>query len=124
MDLVRPQVAQRLMRHSDYRTTLKHYTVLGLSDTAAAIDQVPRIGAAEVAAETGTDAVGARSAYDSNEGAKRGYSGATPCVDGTVEKRSLSKSKPRTHANLHTAMRGSALKRVKGLEPSTFSLGS
>ena len=52
---IAPQVAQRLMRHSDYRTTLKHYTVLGLSDTAAAIDQVPGIGQAEVAAKTGTD---------------------------------------------------------------------
>src|SRR5262245_56057002 len=34
---VAPQIAQRIMRHSDYRTTLKHYTVLGLRDTAAAI---------------------------------------------------------------------------------------
>ncbi|MBP6473572.1 MAG: tyrosine-type recombinase/integrase, partial [Chloroflexi bacterium] len=32
---VTPQVAQRIMRHSDYRTTLKHYTVLGLTDTSA-----------------------------------------------------------------------------------------
>jgi hypothetical protein len=27
---VAPQIAQRIMRHGDYRTTLKHYTVLGL----------------------------------------------------------------------------------------------
>lgn len=40
---VTPQVAQRIMRHSDYRTTLKHYTVLGLTDTAAAIDRLPGI---------------------------------------------------------------------------------
>ena len=31
---VAPQIAQRIMRHADYRTTLKHYTVLGLADTA------------------------------------------------------------------------------------------
>lgn len=36
---VTPQVAQRIMRHGDYRTTLKHYTVLGLTDTAAAMDR-------------------------------------------------------------------------------------
>ena len=35
---VAPQVAQRLMRHSDYRTTLSHYTNLGLKDTAAAVN--------------------------------------------------------------------------------------
>ncbi len=37
---VAPQVAQRIMRHGDYKTTLKHYTVLGLSDSAAAIEQL------------------------------------------------------------------------------------
>jgi integrase len=39
-----PQVAQRIMRHSDYSTTLKHYTRLELSDTAKAMAQVPRVG--------------------------------------------------------------------------------
>jgi len=34
---VAPQVAQRVMRHSDYRTTAKHYTVLDLADTANAV---------------------------------------------------------------------------------------
>jgi hypothetical protein len=38
-----PQVAQRIMRHSDYKTTLAHYTVLGLTDTAKAISQLPDI---------------------------------------------------------------------------------
>lgn len=38
-----PQVAQRIMRHGDYRTTLKHYTVLGLVDTAAAMDRLPGV---------------------------------------------------------------------------------
>ena len=40
---VTPQVAQRIMRHGAYRTTLKHYTVLGLTDTAAAMDRIPGI---------------------------------------------------------------------------------
>jgi integrase len=38
---VAPQVAQRIMRHSDYRTTLKHYTMLSLADTTAAMHQLP-----------------------------------------------------------------------------------
>ena len=41
---VAPQLAQRLMRYSDYRTTLSHYTVLGLTDTAAAISKLPGVG--------------------------------------------------------------------------------
>jgi integrase len=40
---VAPQVAQRIMRHSDYRTTIKHYTRLELSDTAAAVRALPTI---------------------------------------------------------------------------------
>ena len=37
---VAPQIAQKIMRHADYRTTLKHYTSLGLSDTAAALGRL------------------------------------------------------------------------------------
>ncbi len=52
---VTPQVAQRIMRHSDYRTTLKHYAVLGLTDTAAAMDRLPGIARERQAnAATGT----------------------------------------------------------------------
>ncbi len=51
---VAPQVAQQILRHSDYKTTLKHYTVLGLSDTAKAINQLPAIGDPQRDAATGT----------------------------------------------------------------------
>jgi hypothetical protein len=40
---VAPQLAQRIMRHADYRTTQKHYTVVGITDTAKAIEQLPAI---------------------------------------------------------------------------------
>ena len=39
----KPQVAREIMRHANYATTLKHYTVLGLMDTAAAIEDLPDI---------------------------------------------------------------------------------
>jgi len=54
---VAPQVAQRIMRHSDYRTTQKHYTVLGLNDTTAAIDTLPDIQRPQDGSQqaTGTD---------------------------------------------------------------------
>ena len=53
---VAPQIAQRIMRHGDYRTTLKHYTVLGLVDTAKAINALPSIRTpqADALAATGT----------------------------------------------------------------------
>ena len=40
---VAPQIAMRIMRHSDYKTTLAHYTVLGLTDTSRAIEALPEI---------------------------------------------------------------------------------
>lgn len=39
-----PQVAQKIMRHSDYRTTLKHYTVIGIETSLNAIAKIPGIG--------------------------------------------------------------------------------
>ncbi len=54
---VTPQVAQKIMRHSDYRTTLKSYTVLSLHDSAGAMNKIPTINAPkpEEAKATGTD---------------------------------------------------------------------
>lgn len=66
---VAPQIAQRIMRHSDYRTTLRHYTVLGLDDTAKAVAQLPSVPtsgrAFELAAATGTE----------------GFAGSLPVLD-------------------------------------------
>jgi integrase len=54
---VAPQIAQRILRHRDYRTTLRHYTVLGLADTAAALQRLPAIGPHQ-ADETKTGSAG------------------------------------------------------------------
>ena len=53
---VAPQVAQRLLRHSTYSTTLKHYTSLSLMDDAAALERLPAVGSAatDSARATGT----------------------------------------------------------------------
>ncbi len=40
---IAPQIAQKIMRHSDYRTTLSHYTILGLADTSKAINSLPEV---------------------------------------------------------------------------------
>ena len=42
------------MRHSNYRTILKHYAVLGLTDATRGMDQVPSIGKSKPNATTGT----------------------------------------------------------------------
>jgi len=51
---VAPQIAQRIMRHSDYKTTLRHYTILGLTDTAAAMDRLPGVGTPETERQAAT----------------------------------------------------------------------
>ncbi len=77
------QSAQSIMRHADYRTTLKHYTVLGLTDTAQAIDQLPDIGppATDAAQATGTDdsrVLIERQQYRQQRKRESAQSGATP----------------------------------------------
>jgi hypothetical protein len=54
---VAPQIAQQIIRHSNYKTTLKHYTVPGLTDTAKAIEELTRLGtpAGESVEATGTN---------------------------------------------------------------------
>lgn len=42
------------MRRADYRTTLKHYTVIGISDTGKAINQLSPIKSEQREAATGT----------------------------------------------------------------------
>lgn len=65
---VTPQVAQRIMRHSDYRTTLKHYTVLGLTDTTAAMDRLPGIASERQShAATGTTDTAPKALPDSTQ---------------------------------------------------------
>ena len=60
---VAPQVARQIMRHSDYKTTLQHYTVLGLNDTAKAMEKLPVITSqsGNTARATGTDDATAKS---------------------------------------------------------------
>ena len=74
---VAPQIAQRIMRHSDYRTTLRHYTVLGLSDTAKAVEALPAIRTGPRKAATGTgDAQPPQ--YPQQYGRETARVGATP----------------------------------------------
>ena len=51
---VAPQLAQKIMRHTDYRVTLRHYTTLRVEDTRRAIDSLPGFFTPTSAAATGT----------------------------------------------------------------------
>ena len=53
-----PQVAQRIMRHSTYSTTLKHYTSLSLMDDAAALERLPAVGSADADSVRATGTAG------------------------------------------------------------------
>ncbi len=82
---VAPQVAQRVMRHADYRTTLNHYTTLSLADTTAAVRMLPggSLPKAQAAAQKTSDRapqqIPQQSAHETVQ------SGATTCDDETSE---------------------------------------
>ena len=73
---VAPQIAQQIMRHRDYRTTLKHYTALSLADAAKGMEEVPTIGRSEGARGP---QIGPHSVCDS------AHPDASACQNGTRE---------------------------------------
>ena len=121
---IAPQIAQRIMRHGDYRTTLSHYTVLGLSDTAGAVEALAPIGTPERQAERATGTTDARPGdperprYSPQLGRETMRNGAArrdergPRSDARNSENTVKKGPERV----------SGPKRAKGLEPSTFSL--
>ncbi len=130
---VMPQLAQRVMRHSDMRTTLRYYTDLRLADATKAVDALPRIQVASEAnraAATGTygdDAVAGQEtpgAVDSTGAESCTPNRAFPVT--TVHDRNDAAletvdAQPVGNAPCCTTKRDDSSKRAKGLEPSTFS---
>ena len=121
---VAPQVAQKIMRHADYRTTLKHYTILELVDSqnAMANIRVPVQATAAVAvdpvAPAVDTAVGVPASAKACEAVRLDEEGER---SPTTSNRPV---KPGDSASLYEVVRASADERRKGFEPSTFSLGS
>lgn len=138
-----PQIAQRVMRHSDHCTTLKHYTVLQLTETASAIDRVlgnqcEPMGSVAM----GTDgrcghgrvnprghfpdrrkrALRATSYCASSWGTKWWKTAPTWRYEAARESTSAKHEKaPHTQGSLqHSA--GTLRKRTRGFEPPTYSL--
>ena len=83
-----PQLASDIMRHGDIRTTMRYYTFLGLSDTAAVMNRLPAIGEASQARATGTG--GAEGSGDPQQipqqsGHETAPEGASPCENAERE---------------------------------------
>lgn len=55
---VAPQIVSRVMRHSDMKITLKHYTDLRISDDAQAVAKLPAFGAPKSSAPSAAVATG------------------------------------------------------------------
>jgi integrase len=119
---VAPQVAQRVMRHSDYQTTLNHYTVLGLNDTSKAVEAIPAIRPPVHEAERATGTADQRPLQHQQWECKTGRFGASGREGDTPVMPSNNQSKTRSDAALSGSKRVDTKKRVNGLEPSTFSL--
>jgi integrase len=125
---VSPRIAQAAMRHSTIDMTMNTYTDLRLLDVAGAVNRVPDIPLdsppnADRQTATGTDdASGLCAALALNLDQTR-QSGAT---SGNTAVRDILATLGVTSDGdgLHSAPSDQSGKRVKGIEPSTFSLGS
>jgi len=126
-----PQIAQRIMRHADYRTTLAHYTVLGLIDTARAVADLPGVGAPDGDQQRATGTLGG--ALDApptpppiHQPSERepARSGAAARDGRATDAGATGERKTLENTVLCDAARRNTTKRVTGLEPATFSLGS
>ena len=127
---VAPQIAQRVMRHGDYRTTLAHYTVLGLTDTAGAVNALPVIGDPEDEAERATGTADARAGvidppqhppqYTPQRERETVRFGAHRRDEAGGDRETTKLKNPMKKGPYGPV----SAKRATGLEPATFSLGS
>ncbi len=126
---VAPQIAQKIMRHADYRTRLKHYTDLQLCDSSSALASV-RVPASVAPGDSIQNATATRTAVQTAVGtattvlfdsAPYGSVQGNHSINGSppMNNRPV---KPGDFANPCDSILPDSGKRVKGFEPSTFSL--
>ena len=127
-----PQVAQTIMRHADYRTTMKYYTALELQDSAAALAGISVPNHSTNAGVTAKNDTAVRTAVETAVGPATGIlTGADACdavrENGAIGAGSATRNrpvKPGDSATSCDSILAVADERRKGFEPSTFSLGS
>ena len=119
-----------LMRHSDYRTTLAYYTVLGLVDTAKAINTLPDIAVhvePAAARATGTDGRAApgtarRTQNDAPSRAKMQFTSRSQESESAGRRDSKDLGDTLLSMDMDRAASSSNTKRAMGFEPTTTSL--
>jgi integrase len=121
---VAPQVAKRLLRHSDVKVTMQHYTKLELADLSSAVAKlappVAKSDAVTANAATGTDGRVQRKMQPQRESERRDASACI--VDFKTSNPQNAESPARNDSMRGIAM--SSVERLTGIEPATFSLGS
>ncbi len=110
---VAPLQLKRLMRHRDLRTTDAYYTDLRLSDQAAELQKY----------RLGVEGAGLRTKVRPHA-MRDGTTGCEIVLVDLPQTQTAPRSEAESVAGLGDQLRGGASKRVKGLEPSTFTLAT
>jgi len=115
--LVPPTIAQRMLRHSNLQTTLRHYTRLGLTDVSAAVEAMPSVGQASTLSATGTDCASGSSSGSSRRTNGRQTASSRGNRSGSAPSRAsmqvpTAREDPRSGVNLRARMLHSASSRA------------
>jgi integrase len=123
---VAPRVAMSLMRHTDMRLTMNVYTDPRVFDMAGAVEMLPAMAAAELLAvqATGTDGAAGRSKSVSSPSAQIGVCTAVTGKDGECGESSSTLEDDGHWQQKSPSGKDGDHERVKGVEPSTFTLAT
>jgi hypothetical protein len=123
-----------LMRHTDLRLTMNVYTDPRIFDLAGAVAKLPPIAPPEtaVAVATGTDDADSLPPPDEKSGTKSVTTSSAPigiCLasigkDAIIARRALTLVSGRDRQQKTPSGKDGANERVKGVEPSTFTLAT
>jgi integrase len=87
---VAPQVAQKIMRHSDYRVTMEHYVDLSVKDSLAAIESLSAVSSGDPAESAPSKALAPLTAHQSHINRRlQDVQGVVTCPTSSEESRSF-----------------------------------
>jgi integrase/recombinase XerC len=121
---VAPQIAKRLLRHSDVKVTMQHYTKLELADLSGAVAKIAPMAAnpsdTQAQSATGTDGVLQCKLQSHRDSARND---ASACIVDFKTSESQNAESPARNDSMR-GIASSYVERLTGIEPATFSLGS
>ena len=121
---VTPQIAQRLLRHADYRTTQKHYTHLELADDAKALERIRLTPLEEADRRKSILASGGCQGKCQGLPVNNPPERASSCRNDVSDQQHPKSPKKPENSKESGDSRKEGVERVMGIEPTTFSLGS